>query len=110
MKLKYNAKMRFFLFLLVICITAGACSYFENDRKPEEMPVPENTNADPKPSVTAAPSDEEQAADVIANEPAEEIKQDEVQAEEVTPEEIPAEEATKEEATIEEATIRAREI
>ena len=54
MKTKYSAKMRIFLFLLMICITAGACSKNMKDTVPENETV--NTD-DIGQDITAVPSD-----------------------------------------------------
>ena len=72
MKTEYSAKMRIFLFLLMICITAGACSQNMEDTMPEDETV--NTD-DIGQDITAAPTDtaltttEEDAADKNGEEP-----------------------------------------
>ena len=109
MKTKYSAKMRIFLFLLMICITAGACSENMEDMMPEDETV---NSDDIGQDITAVPSDTicptAETPDVVANVteipdediPVTEIPDEDIPVTEIPDEDIPVTEIPDEDLTV----------
>ena len=104
MKTKYSAKMRIFLFLLMICITAGACSENMEDMMPEDETV---NSDDIGQDITAAPSDtvlptvEEDAEDITVTDIPDEDVPDENEPVTVIPDkDVPGAETPEEDITV----------
>ena len=113
MKSKYSAKMRIFLFLLMICITAGACSKNKTDTVPENETV--NTD-DIGQDITAAPSDtvlptvEEDAEDITVTDIPDEDVPDENEPVTVIPDkDVPGAETPEEDITVTDITVTPEE-
>ena len=109
MKTKYSAKMRIFLFLLMICMTAGACSKNKTDTVPENETV--NTD-DIGQDITAAPSDtvlptvEEDAEDITVTDIPDEDVPDENEPVTVIPDkDVPGAETPEEDITVTDITV-----
>lgn len=113
MKTKYSAKMRIFLFLLMICITAGACS----ENMEDMMPEVETVNSDDiGQNITAAPSDtvlptvEEDAEDITVTDIPDEDVPDENEPVTVIPDkDVPVAETPEEDITVTDITVTPEE-
>ena len=113
MKTKYSAKMRIFLFLLMICITAGACSENMEDMMPEDETV---NSDDIGQDITAAPSDtllptvEEDAEDITVTDIPDEDVPDENEPVTVIPDkDVPVAETPEEDITVTDITVTPEE-
>ena len=113
MKTKYSAKMRIFLFLLMICITAGACSENMEDMMPEDETV---NSDDIGQDITAAPSDtvlptvEEDAEDITVTDIPDEDVPDENEPVTVIPDkDVPVAETLEEDITVTDITVTPEE-
>ena len=113
MKTKYSAKMRIFLFLLMICITAGACSENMEDMMPEDETV---NSDDIGQDITAAPSDtvlltvEEDAEDITVTDIPDEDVPDENEPVTVIPDKnVPVAETPEEDITVTDITVTPEE-
>ena len=108
MKSKYSAKMRIFLFLLMICITAGACSKNMEDTVPENETV--NTD-DIGQDITAAPSDtvlptvEEDAEDITVTD----FPDEDVPVTVIPDKDVPGAETPEEDITVTDITVTPEE-
>ena len=110
MKLRYNAKMGFVLFLLTICISAGACSLIEKDKQPtleskaeevtlKEQPAEENT-------LEEIPVENKTSEEISSEvQPLEEIPSEEMHSEEIPEEDAPVIEITEEDVAVTEIPI-----
>ena len=113
MKSKYSAKMRIFLFLLMICITAGACSENMEDMMPENETV---NSDDIGQDITAALSDtvlptvEEDAEDITVTDIPDEDVPDENEPVTVIPDkDVPVAETPEEDITVTDITVTPEE-
>ena len=110
MKLRYNAKMGFVLFLLMICISAGACSLIEKDKQPtseskaeevtlKEQPADENT-------LEEIPVENKTSEEIFSEvQPLEEIPSEEMHSEEIPEEDAPVTEIPEEDVAVTEIPI-----
>ena len=110
MKLRYNAKMGFVLFLLMICISAGACSLIEKDKQPtleskaeevtlKEQPAEENT-------LEEIPVENKTSEEISSEvQPLEEIPSEEMHSEEIPEEDAPVTEIPEEDVAVTEIPI-----
>ncbi|MCR4991874.1 MAG: CotH kinase family protein [Lachnospiraceae bacterium] len=113
MKTKYSAKMRIFLFLLMICITAGACS----ENMEDMMPEVETVNSDDiGQNITAAPSDtvlptvEEDAEDITVTDiPDEDVPDENEPVTVILDKDVPVAETPEEDITVTDITVTPEE-
>ena len=110
MKLRYNAKMGFVLFLLMICISAGACSLIKKDKQPtseskaEEVTLKEQT-ADEN-TLEEIPVENKTSEEISSEvQPLEEIPSEEMHSEEIPEEDAPVTEIPEEDVAVTEIPI-----